>query len=1006
VIHAMFRRYVLQISILLLGFMLSPLVTAAENTTVRLQLPEAHQYQFAGYYAALSQGYYQREGLDVQLLLPESGQSTIDRVVNGQAEFGVADVQLVQARLQGSPVVMLANLFKTSTTVLVADARFRSPDQLNGRRVAISTDELYGGGVGILLERAGVGKNTLQLQAPQPSVVTALRQGRVDAVAVALARELYDLQQSGTPYALFSPASAGITQLDGNLFSHQRLAREQPELVDAFIRATLKGWRYALGHQVEMVDLIIRRYLPDADRKALLFEARETARLTLRQIYSLGTVDSKQLAAVAEQYRETGTADLNLDLEGFVYAQPSSLRLTRSEREWLAQHPVIAVQTPLRGPISEASQGILQGYLPDYLTVLERLLGVKFDLVTRQTARTDIQLAIEAVPEGNVSNGLRWLSLPAAIAYRVDAGRVAGLEDLLGQRVGVVDGDRFADALDSAFPEISLVRCSDIVACMTRLATGNIAAVVDARAVLEVNLAHYVIPGVRLSGALQQRELRMVEHVFEPLQTSPLLISALKKAIAAVRLDERQILAQRWFSTLGAVHSRRLSLGEWERAWLMEKQRIQYCVDPQSAPWSQLTGTGQSSGIATDYIDLLSRYLNIEFRLIRTLSREHSLRALQSNGCDLIASSGESGLAASGVYSRPYLQTRLMIGRRSGSTVGEGALQGAFAVPAGFLWASQLQQLYPGLKLMEVASMADAIEKVQEEEADGLILTQLQQATARLSPGWAQLQLVPLSAPPVSLSFRMAADEPQLHATLNKAIAAITEREHQNVINRWSFRPAEAGPTVPPVVIAAATGALGMVFCAFWILRRGGRRSPQREGESTGQRNEPSGRPLTLPADRDEQSGLYNRLKLNSLLQQTIVEAVDGDEVLGVILLDIDNLRHINHLYGRPLGDSVLGDVARLLNRRIDKPDLVGRWGSKQFMLICPQRNISECRQQAEDLRTGIESTEFDHGERVTASFAVVSVTRAMTPTQLLEQLSIAMKQAKDDGRNRVVVVN
>jgi ABC-type nitrate/sulfonate/bicarbonate transport system substrate-binding protein len=79
---------------------------------VTMQLRWQHQFQFAGYYAALDKGFYKDAGLDVTLKEGGSKVSAIDEVLQRRADFGVSNFGLVKDYLDGKPVLMLARIFQ------------------------------------------------------------------------------------------------------------------------------------------------------------------------------------------------------------------------------------------------------------------------------------------------------------------------------------------------------------------------------------------------------------------------------------------------------------------------------------------------------------------------------------------------------------------------------------------------------------------------------------------------------------------------------------------------------------------------------------------------------------------------------------------------------------------------------------------------------------------------------------------------------------------------------
>ena len=86
---------------------------------VTIQLRWSHQFQFAGYYAALEKGFYAAEGLDVSLREAVPGQDRIAPALEGLAQYGVGDAGILKLRADGQPVVVLAQIFQHFPSILI-----------------------------------------------------------------------------------------------------------------------------------------------------------------------------------------------------------------------------------------------------------------------------------------------------------------------------------------------------------------------------------------------------------------------------------------------------------------------------------------------------------------------------------------------------------------------------------------------------------------------------------------------------------------------------------------------------------------------------------------------------------------------------------------------------------------------------------------------------------------------------------------------------------------------
>jgi ABC-type nitrate/sulfonate/bicarbonate transport system substrate-binding protein len=88
--------------------------------TVRLQLHSPHRFQFAGYYAAIDNGYYRESDLEVLLLEGVQESDPVETVASGGAEYGVGGTEVLLHWLSGQPVILLAAIFQHSPMVLVS----------------------------------------------------------------------------------------------------------------------------------------------------------------------------------------------------------------------------------------------------------------------------------------------------------------------------------------------------------------------------------------------------------------------------------------------------------------------------------------------------------------------------------------------------------------------------------------------------------------------------------------------------------------------------------------------------------------------------------------------------------------------------------------------------------------------------------------------------------------------------------------------------------------------
>lgn len=308
----------------LLFALLSLPASALEQVT--LQLKWQHQFQFAGYYAAAAQGYYRDAGLDVRFV--EAGPNTdpVAEVVSGRAQYGVSNSALILARARGEPVVALAVIFQHSPFILVAraGAGIRSVRDLAGRRLMIEphADEIYA-----YLRREGMHESRLIIK-PHSFNHQDLIDGRADVMTAYSTDEPFFFEQRGFRYLELSPRTAGIDFYGDNLFTSAREIASHPARVRAFREASLKGWRHAMTHPAETVDLILKQYGQRHSRTHLLYEANKMVPLLQTELVDMGYMSTARWRHIAATYAELGMLPRDFAVEGLLYQPAPDTRMT------------------------------------------------------------------------------------------------------------------------------------------------------------------------------------------------------------------------------------------------------------------------------------------------------------------------------------------------------------------------------------------------------------------------------------------------------------------------------------------------------------------------------------------------------------------------------------------------------------------------------------------------------------------------------------------------------
>jgi diguanylate cyclase (GGDEF)-like protein/PAS domain S-box-containing protein len=311
------RKYLIHLFAIIWLLLNINAVQSDELDPVTLQLKWKHQFQFAGYYAAKEKGFYQEAGLDVTIVEAASGVDAAQEVIANRAQYGVGTSELILNRYHGNRVVVLGVIFQHSPLCLVtlASSGIDNVHKLANRNITIepSSAELFA-----YLHQEGLTDNTFTLQ-HHSFDLNDLVSGKTDAMSVYVTDELYELNQKGQKYNLFSPQMSGIDFYGDNFFTLEHQLQKHPHQVEAFREATLRGWRYAMQHPDEIVQLIYDRYSQRHSIEHLQFEAKAMHNLMQPELIDAGYMNIGRWQQTAQTYHELGLLPEHFDVTTMLY---------------------------------------------------------------------------------------------------------------------------------------------------------------------------------------------------------------------------------------------------------------------------------------------------------------------------------------------------------------------------------------------------------------------------------------------------------------------------------------------------------------------------------------------------------------------------------------------------------------------------------------------------------------------------------------------------------------
>jgi NitT/TauT family transport system substrate-binding protein len=263
-----------------LGSLTGPAAAQAPDK-VSLRLKWLHQAQFAGYYVAKDKGFYAEERLDVTIN-PGGPQIVAENLVaSGADDFaqGGGLETAMTGREKGLPIVVIAALFQKTPFLLVTkkDSGITKLEDFPGKKVSM----WYTGMQFIvrgMLRAKGIDPAKIT-EVPQTLTMAPFLRGEVQVASVTPYNELQTLYADGhKDLVLFDPADYGIVVPRDPIVTSEKMIKERPEVVQRFLRASLRGWKWAVENPEPAVDIVMKQN-PNLKREHQVAMLREVGQL-------------------------------------------------------------------------------------------------------------------------------------------------------------------------------------------------------------------------------------------------------------------------------------------------------------------------------------------------------------------------------------------------------------------------------------------------------------------------------------------------------------------------------------------------------------------------------------------------------------------------------------------------------------------------------------------------------------------------------------------------------
>ncbi|MFK5893360.1 MAG: transporter substrate-binding domain-containing protein [Pseudomonadota bacterium] len=576
------------------------------------------------------------------------------------------------------------------------------------------------------------------------------------------------------------------------------------------------------------------------------------------------------------------------------------------------------------------------------------------------------------------------------------------VDKLRGKKLALIKGYNIEQLFKKANPDIEISTYTDNQALLNAVRLGKVDAAISTHQVMQYNINALFFNDIISIPILNTPFIPKTTEAFGIRNDWPLMHSALQKAFASISSKEITDLQLKWFgqSQNSFIFSKReknktIVLSTGEKTYLAKKENIIFCVDPDWMPFEKIEA-GQHIGMSADYLKMIKEQLSISLKLMPTSSWTQSLEYIKTKKCDILSLVASTPSREKYInFTSPYIEVPLVI-----ATKPEVPFIANFkklenkkiGISKDYAFKELLNIKYPNLNIISIENRQTGLEKVIDGELFGYIGTLFGIGYMFQNQFVGELKIAGKFDQNIGLSFGIRDDDLNLLSIFEKFVQNIDEEKRRVIFNKHIAIRYEKGFDYT-LAWQISVMAFILLFASFYWNKKLALTQKK----------------LIEQVHRDPLTNLYNRRYFHEVGSDLLSLYKRNKSTMSTIMIDIDKFKQVNDTYGHSIGDEVLINLAKLLGEHTRASDIIARFGGEEFVILLPNTDKKGAFQIASKLLAVVEQQTMpignDNSLKYTISLGVDSVhPDDQKIDQSLNRADKAMYQAKNNGRNRVVL--
>ena len=624
----------------------------ANNQQVSLQLKWHHQFQFAGFYMAKEKGFYADHNIDLELIEYTKGNNPTKDVKKGKITFGIANSRLIYEKLQGSKTVALFTVFQKSPSVILSlkNSNIKELKDLYGKTIEVPSNSIYDPSLNVMFRILNNKFNKKQSTFDIKDLIAK----KTDAISAYISNEQYRLKEKGYEVSIIDPANYGFDYYSDIVFTSQKYLKKNPEVVENFSKASIRGWRYAFENIEETVNLILKKYnTQNKTKKSLLFEAKVLKEFAYHK-NNFGTLNLKKIQNIATSYTILVPKKYDLaHLNDFIYSKNKDLtenifNFTEQEKEYLKNKKVIKIHTMKDwAPYNFIRHNKAEGYSNDVMRLILEKLPINFEFIKGYTwieyleklKNNELDIISNIVYTKKrekeyafTKNSIFDIKIAILSKKNFDT-----FEQLQEKKIGVINGYYIESILKKYYPSIKLIKYNTTKQLIQSLLNGQVDGIIQNYGVLSHLVKQLSLPlNLYLNIILDEKFTKKL-YMAVPKNES-ILANILDKIILNTDTKELEKIQNKWSLQYipSYIGNKDMLLTDEEKQFLKQKDIFTVCPKFNNYPISDVTD-GKLIGITEQIYKKIEQKLKFKFKVVVSKSNQDFINKVANNECDLLA---------------------------------------------------------------------------------------------------------------------------------------------------------------------------------------------------------------------------------------------------------------------------------------------------------------------------------------------------------------------------------